>query len=540
LLDPVTNELEVCARQGFYASDFQHVRVRMGKDIAGRCAFENVPLEDHFLTKEEFASLAPSLKEEGFTCYIAMPLVNKSKVLGVLEIFEREHHHHDQDWLDFLEALTGQAAIAIDNFQLFDGLQRSNAMLERRVSERTRELYQTNAELEHANHIKNEFLATMSHELRTPLNSILGLSESLLEQRHGTLNEHQQKSLQIVETSGRHLLELINDILDLSKIDAGKFDIHPQTMEVNALCQSALALVRQQAAQKSISLTYEEDQAVSKFQADMRRMKQILVNLLTNAIKFTPKDGRVILRVQANAEQDLIQFSVIDNGIGIARENLKDLFQPFVQVDSSLTRQFEGTGLGLALVQKLTDLHGGSVNVESEIGKGSQFTINLPWHKDTIKIEAGFTAETGSIVTAPEWKPAFPPDKAKRPVILLAEDNPTNIMTVGEYLESYGYEIVVAHNGWQAISKAEETNPSIILMDIQMPSLDGFEATRRLRANPRFTTTPIIALTALAMPGDRERCLEAGANEYLSKPVSLKLLVKTIQKMLEPGRDKSQ
>ncbi|HET9913356.1 MAG TPA: PAS domain S-box protein [Anaerolineales bacterium] len=541
VLNPVTNELEVYARQGFYAPDLQRVHVRIGENIAGQCAFKRAPLEDHFLTKENFSSIDPSLMEEGFTCYLAIPLINKAKTLGVLEIFERGHRPHDQDWVDFLNALAGQAAIAIDNFQLFDGLQRANTMLERRVAERTRDLYQANAELEHANRAKDEFLATMSHELRTPLNSILGLSESLLEQRRGSLNEHQQKSLQIIETSGHHLLDLINDILDLSKIDAGKFDIYPQVVEVNTLCQSSLTFIRQQATRKSISLAYEEDKTISKFQADPRRVKQILVNLLTNAVKFTPEGGRVTLQVRANVEQDLVQFSVSDNGIGIAPEDLRRLFQPFVQVDSNLNRQFEGTGLGLALVQKLTDLHGGSVHVESEVHMGSRFTVNLPWQRDMAEPQGTANSKVEPMVAAAEGKPKLSSgETSNHKVILLAEDNMANILTIGEYLESHGYSVAFAHDGWEAISKAEEVNPDIILMDIQMPSLDGLEATRRLRANPRFATTPIIAITALAMPGDRERCLEAGANEYMSKPVKLQILAKIIETMLEPGKDISQ
>jgi signal transduction histidine kinase len=265
----------------------------------------------------------------------------------------------DTEWMDFLETLAGQAAIAVDNAQLFLSLQQANAELEGRVSERTTELNKANAELERANRAKDEFLANMSHELRTPLNSIIGLSESLLEQRRGTLNENQQKSLEMIGASGGHLLELINDILDLSKIEAGKFDFYPQPVSLDEFCRSCLAFVKTQAYKKSITVTYIPEPFVSKIFADPRRLKQILVNLLINAVKFTSENGRVTLRVNADLEQDLIQFAVIDNGIGITPENLQRLFQPFVQVDSSLTRQYEGTGLGLTIVQKLTDLHGG-------------------------------------------------------------------------------------------------------------------------------------------------------------------------------------
>ena len=409
-------------------------------------------------------------------------------------------------------------------------LRNINAELEQRVAQRTAELNQTNIELEQANRTKDEFLANMSHELRTPLNSILGLSESLLEQRRDPLSEHQQRSLKIIESSGSHLLELINDILDLSKIEAGKFDYHPQIIEVDDLCRASLTFVKEQAIRKSIMINYQPETVVSKIYADPRRLKQILVNLLTNAVKFTPNQGHVTLQIHDDVEQDRIEFSIIDTGIGIAPEDLQSLFVPFSQVDSGLTREYEGTGLGLALVQKLTDLHGGSVYVESEVGKGSRFTINLPVGQAIIAQQM-FIKSSSKL---PPSEQALPlPELANRGMILLAEDNIANIMTIGDYLESRGYQVAVAHDGLEAIKKAEDLQPDIILMDVQMPALDGLEATRHLRALPRFTTTPIIALTALAMPGDRERCLGAGANEYMSKPVSLKELAKTIKQLLK-------
>jgi len=286
---------------------------------------------------------------------------------------------------------------------------------------------------------------------------------------------------------------------------------------------------------KSIDLIYEEDKTVAELYADPRRLKQILVNLLTNAVQFTPNRGQVTLQVKVNRDEDFIQFSVIDNGVGIASEDLKRLFQPFVQVDSRLNRELEGTGLGLTLVQKLTDLHGGSVHVESEVGRGSRFTINLPWGRGMLaqqkpeeplgELLVDRLMETKNLQTEASARPA---------VILLAEDNMANIITIGDYLESHDFRVVVAQNGLEAIEKTEESKPDIILMDIQMPAMDGLEAMRRLRSTLRFASTPIIALTALAMSGDRERCLQAGANEYMSKPVNLKKLLHTINKMLGP------
>jgi PAS domain S-box-containing protein len=526
--------LEYAASRGFRSDALQHTQLKLGEGYAGRAVVERktIRISDLMETGSRLAN-SLLLEHESFIEYYGTPLIAKGDVIGVLEIYQRSHLNIDSEWLEFLETLAGQAAIAINNAQLFESLQRSNIDLEHRVIERTAELNHTNTELEHANRIKDEFLANMSHELRTPLTSILGLSESLLEQRRGSLNEHQQRSLQIIESSGRHLLELINDILDLSKIEAGKFDFYPQPISVDEICRASLAFIKAQAVKKTIMVTYIQDTSVSKIFADPRRLKQILVNLLSNAVKFTPENGEVILQVKADVEQDLIKFSVQDNGIGIAVEDLQRLFQPFVQVDTSLNRQYEGTGLGLALVQKLTDLHGGSVQVESQVDKGSRFTINLPCLQDEIakleKLEASPVRPIQERAENAEVPAEVP---AQRGIILLADDNMPSVLTIGEYLESHGYEIVVAHDGLEAVEKADAVRPDLILMDIQMPVMNGLDAIARLRGNARFANMPIIALTALAMSGDRERVLLAGANEYMSKPVSLKALLGQIKNLL--------
>jgi PAS domain S-box-containing protein len=524
--------IEYEASLGFRSNVLHHTQLKLNEGYAGRAVRERqtIHIPDLPSTGGKLAETMQSAAED-FVDYYGTPLIVKEEIKGVLEIYHRSSLNPDSEWLDFLETLAGQGAIAIDNAQLFEHLQRSNIQLEHRVAERTLELNQTNLELEHANRAKDEFLANMSHELRTPLNSILGMSESLLEQRRGSLNEHQQKWLQIIESSGQHLLELINDILDLSKVEAGKIDLYPEPVSVDELCKSSLTFIKSQAVKKSILVSYVNHSSLSQIVADPRRLKQILVNLLTNAVKFTPHNGQVTLQVQGAADQDRIQFSVVDTGVGIALKDLRQLFIPFSQVDSSLTRQHEGTGLGLALVQKLTDLHGGSVDVESEVGKGSHFTINLPIGKDNI---AGQVTKQPAD-SGPVSKQAEDLDKQESiagQMILLAEDSTANILTVSDYLESHGYQVQVAQDGLSALEMAQALQPAIILMDIQMPVLDGLEAIRRLRAMPRFAATPIIALTALAMPGDRERCLEAGANEYMSKPASLKGLMSNINRLL--------
>jgi CheY-like chemotaxis protein len=287
-----------------------------------------------------------------------------------------------------------------------------------------------------------------------------------------------------------------------------------------------LNFIKQVANKKSIQVEYSAYPAQAMIHADPRRLKQILVNLLSNAVKFTPEKGSIKLEVHADDKAGLMQFSVVDTGIGIDAEDLKKLFKPFVQVDSSLSRQYEGTGLGLVLSKKMVEMHGGSFEVQSEVGRGSRFSFILPWHQnkpDQEDIEP----------SAVESKQHDPIKAAGHGRILLADDNEANVMMVQDYLESYSYQVIVAHDGGEALQKAQEFFPDLILMDVQMPHIDGFEATRRLRANPRFASVPIIALTAFAMPGDRERCLEAGMNEYLSKPISLKALVQMIEQLLD-------
>ena len=388
-----------------------------------------------------------------------------------------------------------------------------------------------NAKLARAARLKDEFLAHMSHELRTPLNAILGLSEALQEQVYGSLNERQLRSLRTIEGSGSHLLALINDILDVAKIEAGESTLEISSVSIESVCRASLGLIKQAAHKKGLKLLSNLENAPATVQADQRRLKQILVNLLSNAVKFTPDGGAIGLEVVGDAERGAVHFTVWDTGIGIEPEDITRLFQPFVQLDSSLSREYTGTGLGLALVHHLADLHGGGVSVESKVGRGSRFTVSLPWRQGAEEQRSKGAGEIES--TGQRTAPLHP--RAPAPLLLLAEDNEVSINVVSDYLESWGYRVVVARNGFETIERARGERPDLILMDIQMRDLDGLEATRRLRADadPAVAAVPIIALTALAMPGDRERCLAAGANEYLSKPVSLKGLVQAIEMLLQ-------
>jgi PAS domain S-box-containing protein len=394
------------------------------------------------------------------------------------------------------------------------------------------QLRRTNQELERATRLKDEFLATMSHELRTPLNAILGMSQGLDEQVLGPLTQRQLKAVKTINRSGEHLLELINDILDLSKIESGHTELDIVRVDVAHLCRSSLAFIKQQAHKKHLRLHINLPENIPIIQVDERRIRQVLINLLINAVKFTPEGGSITLAVTTDpppsAEQNAsITISVTDTGIGIAAEHLPQLFEPFVQVDSSLNRKYEGTGLGLSLVKRLTELHGGEVSVTSQLGKGSCFSVTLPCgpmaQVASTPSQAISQAGTGAAEvmdeTAAETNPSL---------ILLVEDNESNIFVVQSYLEVLGFEMQVAQTGQEALNLVQRQTPDLILMDIQMPEMDGLTATRILRQDPEFQTVPIIALTALAMPGDREECLAAGANDYVSKPIQMRVLVEKI------------
>jgi len=431
----------------------------------------------------------------------------------------------------------------------------------RDISERKQaeaQLQRTNEELVRATRLKDEFLANMSHELRTPLNTILGLSEALQDTVFGPLTEKQIKYLKTIEKSGTHLLELINDILDVSKIESGQLELDLRATNIRSLCESSMAFVKQQALKKNISLkTNLPPDSLSPL-IDERRMIQSLVNLLNNAVKFTPEGGCVTLEVSCHQQdknwktldsqepseevenpnklvwqsgalmaRNYIKISVTDTGIGIDPEHITKLFRPFSQIDSALNRKYNGTGLGLVLVKQMTEMHGGTISLSSEVGVGSCFSINLPYDSVSPPVEADSSSDN----IHPQSLPISVQAEDSH-LILLAEDNEDTITLMVSYLDYCGYRLILAKNGLEAIALAQTHRPDLILMDIQMPELDGLESIQRIRQDSHIKHIPIVALTALAMGSDRERCLEAGANLYLSKPVNFKQLVLSIQKLL--------
>jgi len=448
--------------------------------------------------------------------------------------------------IEFLKQIANQLAIAIQQASLFEQLQSElteRQQTEIKLTQSNEQLAISNQELARATRLKDEFLANMSHELRTPLNAILGMTEGLQEAVFGPVNEAQIKALQTVEKSGSHLLSLINDILDVAKIESGQIELECTSVSINYLCQSSMAFIKQQALQKRIQLDIKLQLNLPNLLVDERRIRQVLINLLNNAMKFTSEGGRITLevtKIQSNltdfAQQNLIRIAVIDTGIGISSENINKLFKPFIQIDSALNRQYTGTGLGLALVKRIVELHGGQVGLTSEVGVGSCFTIELPCLPSKLDSSEG-TSDHQPPATSELDTLSHNQIRTDMPLILLAEDNEANISTISSYLGAKGYRILLAKDGKQAIDFATNHQPKLILMDIQMPGMDGLEAMKQIRSNPNLIDIPMIALTALAMTGDRERCLAAGANDYLTKPVKLKQLASLIEKLLISRQD---
>ncbi|VAW37592.1 diguanylate cyclase/phosphodiesterase (GGDEF & EAL domains) with PAS/PAC sensor(s), partial [hydrothermal vent metagenome] len=598
---------------------------------------------------------------------LCVPLLVKGQPIGAIEAINKEKGTFDEEDLRLLTRMAVPAATAIENARLFAqsqqeikerkraeaALEAERAQLARRVEERTLDLRTANAELARAARMKDEFLASVSHELRTPLNAVLGISEALQEEVFGEMNEKQLGSLRSIEESGRHLLSLINDILDLSKVEAGKLELERMPTSIEAVCQASLRMVKQNAHKKRLKINTSHDSLVTTVVADERRVKQVLVNLLSNAVKFTPDGGEIGIDVVGDEEAKAVLITVWDNGIGIAEEDLAQLFRPFVQLDSGLAREYAGTGLGLSLVQRMMELHGGSISVQSEVGKGSRFTVSFPWQgteaaidqlseydlyenssfmtglhsvvivedssvplaklKQYFKTHGVFVRTFGEGAAALASILAQPPDlvvlampllddphwdllatiqeikqseagllmvastldekeaalaagaddcllepftqaqihrmlqeimekrngtahededtAVSQPLILLTEDNETNINTFSSYLLAKGFQLILARNGVEAVARAKADKPDLILMDIQMPLMNGLEAIIKIRQDmdTAVNCIPIIAVTALAMPGDNEACFEAGADAYLSKPVRLHHLVETIK-----------
>jgi len=464
------------------------------------------------------------LHQEGVRARIMLPLVVGGEAVGAFFVDSRTPGAYSQRHLELLSPLADHLALALQNARLYNEAKGHAEELERRVEERTRELQAANLQLEAASRHKSEFLANMSHELRTPLNSILGFSEILKRRAYGTLTAEQDLYVDSIHDSGKHLLALISDLLDLSKVEAGRIELQPQPFFLPEALQAALYTIRRQAEVKGLQLSLSIDEGLSMLTADPIRFNQILYNLLSNAVKFTPDAGRIAVTAKRGSRGkglesseaspqdpepyalypgDFVEISVADTGIGIKPDDLSKLFQRFTQLKHMTTKQHQGIGLGLALTKQLVELHGGTIRVHSDgEGRGSIFTVCLP------------LADLQAV-----------------PQLLVVDDDKNLLEAIRDALEAAGYQVKTAEDGAAALAHVEAARPDLLILDLGLPIVDGWEVLRRVRAGAATRALPVLAITGVEVERS-DQVLTAGADEFLSKPFSLTVLEGTVRRIL--------
>ena len=430
----------------------------------------------------------------GFRTMLGVPMLAADKVIGVITLWRDRVAAFDERTVELVTTFAAQGAIAIQNVQLFVALQ------------------QRERELEVAGRHKSEFLASMSHELRTPLNAVIGFSDVLLERMFGELNERQEEYVRDIRDSGRHLLELINEILDLSKVEAGRMELEVGALSLPDLLEHGLAMVRERAARHRIAIALEVAPEVGVVWADELKLKQVVLNLLTNAVKFTPDGGSV--DVTAALAGDEVQVTVRDTGVGIAEAEQERIFEAFQR--GGREARAEGTGLGLTLSRRIVELHGGRIWLESAAGAGSTFGFAIP-----VRPPEAATGDEQPEVAAAE---------RDLQTVLVVEDDPHSAELLSVYLEGAGYRTVVARDGAEGLDAARRLRPRAVVLDILLPRVDGWDLLARLKADPATADSPVVVVSML---DERSKGLALGAVEYLVKPVGREELLEALERCAE-------
>jgi signal transduction histidine kinase/DNA-binding response OmpR family regulator len=459
----------------------RQVRMRLGDTLVGQAALHREALAVADILDNPSSPLRQVLERAGFRALLAVPLLHEDKVCGALVVRRRIPGPFQREMVDLLKSFATQSVLAIQNARVF------------------RELEEQERQIVVASQHKSQFLANMSHELRTPLNSIIGFSEVLLDESLGELtSDERQEFLGNILSSGRHLLMLINNILDLSKIEAGRLELQPEEFSMAEVITEALNTVKPLAAKKQITVEVVIDPALNTLLADRGKVKQILYNLLSNAIKFTPENRQV--GVRASWGRGEVSCAVWDTGIGIKQEDQERIFEEFHQLEATAARQYEGTGLGLALTKKLVELHGGRIWVQSALGEGSTFGFTLPVVEPS--------------VTPPATRPLL--EEIGRPVILLVEDDPKTRELLRFSLSRVGFRMAEALDGEEAVMQARSLQPALIILDILLPKKDGWEVLRELKEDAVTRDIPVVIVSIVDEP---ERGFSLGAADYLLKPL---------------------
>ena len=463
------------------------ITIRRDSTLVGRAATLDQPLQIADLSSAERDPHLDALHQDGWRSALVVPMVRGDVIVGVLVIRRRSVGPFPADMVELLETFASQSSVALINARLF------------------RELQTKSAELAVASRHKSEFLASMSHELRTPLNAVIGFSEVLLDRLFGELNDRQDEYIHDIWNSGRHLLELLNEILDLSKVEAGQMVLEPVRFSVVAALEYALSLVRDRAAQHGIGVGLEVDPGIDTIEADELRFKQVVLNLVSNAVKFTPDGGRVDVR--ASRDDHELAVTVTDTGTGIPEADRERIFESFQQGGRGVTRE-EGTGLGLTLSRRIVELFGGRLWLESAVGVGSTFGFSLP--------------------VGPASAPAQPPAAAgstSHPTVLLVDDDRASLDLVSAYLEGAPARLEFARDGVEALRMAEELRPAAVVLDIRLPGLDGWQVLAALRRHPTTRDIPVVVATVV---DDRARGATLGADAYLLKPIGREELISAL------------
>lgn len=519
LLDEDSSRLRISA--GPSLPDFLHAAlndITIGSDVGpcgsaahtrARVVVDNLQTDPRWVAYHDLAAQA------GLSSYWSEPVLGaEGRMLGSFDIFHRDVHAPLPEDIDTMMATASLIAIAIERTASKQTLVDINARLEAEVSKRTSELAQAKEQAEAANRAKSEFVSNMSHEIRTPMHSIIGfahlLSDAGLDERHLDYVER-------INQSAQHLLGIVNNILDFSKIEAGKLDMEALDFRLDAVFKGIVSLLGESAELKGLPLVFDIGPGLSrKLHGDPFRLGQVLLNYVSNAIKFSERgEIRISARtLMSDDDSSLVRFEVRDSGIGMNEEEVGRLFQLFHQSDSSITRKFGGTGLGLAISKQLVELMGGDIGVESQPGLGSTFWFTIR-----------FSTNTGAAVAA-EVAASSAGDllAIKGARVLVVEDNTVNQMVAKGLLERVGVVVYVASNGQEALDTLHREKFDCVLMDVQMPVMDGLEATRRIRATPALMDTPVIAMTANVGNEEHTRCREAGMDGFVTKPVRVQML----------------
>ncbi len=455
------------------------VRIELDETLVGRAAKVRHPLAVTDLGAIDLDPHLQVLYDAGWRSVVAVPMLRDEQIVGSLVVRRKTTGDFSEETLDLLETFASQSALALLNAQLY------------------RELKEQSAELELASRHKSEFLASMSHELRTPLNAVLGFSEVLLERMFGDINDRQEEYLRDIHGSGKHLLELLNEILDLSKVEAGRMELEYSSFELGSLLEDAVSMLRERAAVHAIDVSVETADDVGLVYSDELRLKQVVLNLVTNAVKFTGDGGSVVVR--AARGDSSIDITVADTGIGIPEADRERIFESFQQGGRGSSRE-EGTGLGLTLSRRIVELLGGRMWMESEVGVGSTFGVSLP-------------ARDNETADGPDADDA-PPLVGE--VVVIEDDRPSmDLLTA--YLSSVASHVTTARDGQSGLEEVRRVHPAAVLLDIRLPGIDGWSVLQALKAEPETRDIPVIVVSIV---DERARGVALGAAAYLVKPVS--------------------